>query len=116
MREPMFLYIEDHPASRRMMELLLTDLLGYQDLTVFDSSQDLIQKMENLSKKFDVIFLDLRLKPHDGYAVITLLRNHKVFQTMRVVAVTASTDHAEIEKMKATGFSALIGKPLSYET
>lgn len=116
MDEPKFLYIEDHAGNRRVMKLLLTDVLGYSNLTMLEHSENLIQNLEALNTAIDVIFLDLNLKPIDGYGVHELLREHTVFRHARIVAVTASATPADIRKMQEAGFDGVIAKPLSYDT
>jgi two-component system sensor histidine kinase BarA len=114
--EPSILYVEDHPASRRVMELLLVDVMGFNQLTLVGDTNDIIQNLEAMHKHFDVIFLDVNLQPHDGYAVCTMLRTHEQFRNAKIVGLTASVTPAEMRKMQAVGFDGVIAKPLSHAT
>ncbi len=116
MTQPQILYIEDHPASRRVMQLLLLDLLDYTELTLLEDTQSVIQRLEMSGKAFDIIFLDLNLRPHDGYATCTLLRAHSQFGHARIICLTAEASPTEMRKMRDTGFDGMIGKPLSHTT
>jgi CheY-like chemotaxis protein len=111
-RQAAFLYIEDHPASRLVMQLLLKELLGFEDLTMFDDSRDIVQRLEATGKTFDVIFLDLHVDPLDGFEVIKLLRQHEKFAPSKVVVLTASMMLDELDSVREAGFDGLISKPL----
>ncbi|MBN1564780.1 MAG: response regulator [Anaerolineae bacterium] len=109
-----FLYIEDHPASRRVMQLLL-DVMGYSNLTLIEHTQDIIAQLEQTKKDFDVIFLDLHLSPLDGFEVQKLLRAHNRFGQAKIVALTASVMPNELHTVRQN-FDGLIAKPLNYDT
>ncbi len=112
--QPAFLYIEDHPASRRIMQILLSDVMGYNSLTVVEDTHDIIPKLEAMRKSFDVIFLDINLKPHDGYAVCAMLRAHDLFRQARIIGLTANAMPADMRRMHETGFDGVLGKPLNH--
>ncbi len=111
-----FLYVDDHPASQHVMELLLTEVMGVAHLTMFSNSENIIDRLEAIGINFDVIFLDLHMGHEDGFAVHNLLRQHPTFQMAKFVAVTASIVPEELTKIRTTGFDGLILKPLSYES
>ncbi len=115
-KKPSFLYIEDHPASRLVMELLLKSVMGNCDLTMLPDSQNLLQRLEEMGKTFDVIFLDLHIAPLDGLEVHALLHEHPQFRDAKIVALTASFLPEEFHKVRGAGFDGLIGKPLNHET
>ena len=115
-RQPAFLYIEDHPASRMVMQLLLKELLGFEDLTLFEDSRDVVQRLEASGKTFDVVFLDLHVDPLDGVAVLKLLRQHETFASLRVVALTAGMMLDELNTVREAGFDGLISKPINLES
>jgi CheY-like chemotaxis protein len=115
-QQPAFLYVEDHPASRLVMQLVLKELLGYEDLTMLDDSRDLLQRLEASGKTFDVIFLDLHVDPLDGYAVLKLLRQHEKFAASKIVVLTASMMLDELDQVRAAGFDGLISKPINLDS
>ena len=114
--ETNFLYVEDHRASRRVMELLLVEVMGYSHLTMVEDTHDIVEKLEAMQTRFDVIFLDVNLKPYDGYAVCAMLRTHAQFATAKIVGLTASASPSDMRKMQESGFDGAIGKPLSHDT
>ena len=113
---PSFLYIEDHPASRLVMELLLKNVMGSCELTMLSDSQNLLQALGEVGKTFDVIFLDLHIAPLDGFEIHALLRQQPQFQDAKIVALTASFLPEEFHQVRNAGFDGLIGKPLNHET
>jgi len=109
-----FLYVEDDPLSREIMEMMLGSL-GYAPLTIFDTSADFSARVEVLAPRPDVIFLDIHMKPYDGFDLLKMLRAHPAFSTATTVAVTASVMNEEMARLKEAGFNGAIGKPLDFE-
>src|SRR5687768_14385655 len=63
---PKFVYFEDDPLSRKVMELLLMRQGGYSDLTIFSESSEPIQKLRALPYKPNIIFMDIHMEPLNG--------------------------------------------------
>lgn len=111
-QEPSILYIEDHPASRRVMEILLVDVMGYSQVTFMTDTQDLPAKLAALDHDIDIVFLDLNLEPLDGFAALKVLRGHPRSAGAVIMAVTASNAPEDVLKARAAGFNGLITKPI----
>ena len=109
---PVFLYVEDDYASRQVMKILITRILGFPNLTLFENSQDFVGRVQTLNPAPNVIFLDIQMKPYDGYAVLKMLRDMRPFADATIVAMTANVMSHDVEQLKAVGFNALIGKPI----
>lgn len=107
-----FLYIEDDAFSRQVVHMLITRVLGYSNITIFEDSNSFVTRLNELSYKPDVIFVDIQMAPHDGYAVLKMLREHPDYKEATVVAMTANVMATDIDKLKRTGFDGLIGKPI----
>lgn len=116
MSEPVILYIEDDALSREVMHTLLTRGLGYKNVTVFENSNELDIKLDELTKTPDIIFLDIQVEPIDGFRMLALIRQRSRYNSTRVVALTASVMNEEVKKLKEAGFNGVIAKPLNYET
>lgn len=110
--EPVFLYVEDDPTSREVMEMLLNYGLGYTQLILFSDSHNFIERLEALPQKPDVFFLDIQVPPYDGFAMLNMLRSHPNYRDATVIAVTASVMNEEIEMLKTAGFDGGIAKPI----
>lgn len=112
--QPTFLYVEDDQFSREIMQMMM-DGLGYKKLTIFEDSTDLLMRVEALSCPPDVFFLDVQIQPHDGFAMLKMLRDHPLYTKRKMVALTASVMNEEIARLKREGFDGAIGKPLDFE-
>ncbi|MBI5959972.1 MAG: response regulator [Chloroflexi bacterium] len=114
--DPVFVYVDDDLTSREVMHLLLVEALGYRTLTMFEDSIDFLAKLAALPAQPDVIFLDIQVKPLNGFAMLKLLRDHAAYQSTTVIAVTASVMNEEVDLLKAAGFDGVIAKPLRLRT
>jgi CheY-like chemotaxis protein len=116
MPDPVILYVEDDFLSREVMEALLTRGLGYHNLTIFEDSTDFMTKLETLSSKPDVVFLDIHMEPLDGFTMLRQIRENEAFRSTKVVALTASVMNEEVKMLKDAGFNGVIAKPLDADT
>src|SRR5258708_5539013 len=112
--QPTFLYVEDDHLSREIMEAMLNNL-GYTQVVMFENSKNFLNRVEAISPEPDIIFLDIHLQPHDGFAMLSMLRQHPTFTEKVIIAVTASVMNDEITRLKQVGFNGAIGKPLDFE-
>ena len=70
-----------------------------------------MRRIEALPSVPDVIFLDIHMKPHDGFEMLTRLRQHPIFAASTIIAVTASVMNEEVDRLREAGFNGAIGKP-----
>jgi CheY-like chemotaxis protein len=110
------LYVEDDPQSREVMSLLLVEALGWSHVTIFDHSQDFLNRIQALSPKPEIILLDIHVRPHSGFAMREMLRTLDAFRTVPVVALTASVMNEEIHQLKLAGFNGVLAKPIDQDT
>ncbi len=72
--EPVFVYFEDDPPSRTIVEVLLTRVMNYQHVIMFEDSHDVIAKLEAIDMIPTVFFIDILLfgfvKPHDLFCKV----------------------------------------------
>jgi len=109
---PAFLYVEDEPLSRLVMQMLLVRALGYENLNMFENSERFIERVEELDDKPDLVFLDIHMKPYNGFEMLSMLRQHPRYQDTRVIALTASVMNEEVDMLKNAGFNGAIAKPI----
>jgi two-component system cell cycle response regulator DivK len=114
--DPMFLYVEDEPFSRQVMEILLSRAMGYQKYCIFDNSEQFIERVKALPCKPDLIFLDIHMKPYNGFELLKMLRQHPDYEQTRVVALTASVMNEEVDMLKRAGFDGAIAKPIDQQS
>jgi CheY-like chemotaxis protein len=110
-----FLYVEDDPMSREIMRLILSRLLGYEQVAIFENSQDFIEKLEALEFHPDVILVDIHMQPLDGFNLLKILRRLPGYLHTPVVALTASVMNEEVTMLRQAGFDGVIAKPVNQE-
>lgn len=113
--QPFFVYVEDDLSSRQVLEIILTRIMGYSNVRFYEDGVDLVSKLKNFPAAPDVIFLDLLLRPVDGYTILKELRSDPFFQATKVVAITSSVMASDVSRMQQSGFHGLIGKPLIHK-
>lgn len=113
---PSFLYVEDDMLSREVMDVILREVLGYTEVTIFEDSRDFTQRVEQLPHIPDVIFLDIHMQPDDGFHLLAMLRENPYYENSRIIAVTASVMNTEINILQKAGFDGVIPKPINQRT
>jgi CheY-like chemotaxis protein len=89
--------------------------LGYQHITIFEDSEDFVEKLEMLSPIPDIIFLDIHMQPVDGFEMLQKIRQNPLFHATRVVALTASVMNEEVKLLQQKGFDGVFAKPLDVD-
>ena len=111
-----YLYVEDDPLSREIMEMIMVNAMQIERLTVFENSQQFMERVNSLPYCPDVVLLDIHMKPLTGFEMLSLLRADANFQDSKIIALTASVMNEEVEKLRTSGFNGAIAKPLSIST
>lgn len=62
------------------------------------------------STSFDLVFIEMQLANQDGYTTVQKLREQGV--TTPIIALTAATAPADVERSLAAGCNGLVGKPV----
>jgi CheY-like chemotaxis protein len=115
-KEPVILYVEDDPQSRKLMSMLLKGRMKLPNVTILEDSQDFLANVEALNPKPDVILLDIHMKPFNGFEMLTMLREIEYFNDTPVVALTASVMNEEVQKLRSIGFNGCLAKPIDLQT
>ena len=113
---PVFLYVEDEPFSRTIMEMLMVRGLGYKNFTMFEDSQQFLERLDRLNPQPNIIFLDIHMKPYTGIEMLAMLRQTPQYHATRVIALTASVMNEEVDELKKAGFNGAISKPIDQTT
>lgn len=109
---PRFLYFEDDMLSRKVMHTLLTRVMKYSDVVIFEDSHDFLARVQSLTFHPTVVFLDIQIDPLDGYEMLNILRELDEFRETKIIALTANVMSNDVERLREVGFTGLIGKPL----
>ncbi len=113
-KTPSILYIEDSLASRNLMQIMIRDVMRFEQFAMLEDTANLTEHIEALGLPFDLILLDLDIQPIDGYQACQLLKASPQWKDTRIIALTASAFVAEMRKMQEAGFDGALSKPISY--
>lgn len=116
MKQPVVLYVEDDALSREVLQLLLVEAMQLPHVTIFEDSHDFLPRLKSLMPKPDIILLDIHMKPNDGFQMLKMIRSQDDFQSVPVIALTASVMNEEVRQLKVSGFNGAIAKPIDQET
>jgi CheY-like chemotaxis protein len=114
LRNCFIVYLEDDPASRKVMSLIFEKAIGIQTYVIFENSANFMEKLGKLVSKPDIFLLDIHVAPQDGFEVLQMLRNDPLYHTAIVIALTASVMNEEVDKLRAAGFNGAISKPIDH--
>ena len=107
------LYVDDDPMSRDVLQILFHKIMGIPHLYLLANSEQFMDKIAALPQPADVVFLDIQVRPLDGYQMLALLRQTPTYTNTPIIALTANVMASDVDKMKEAGFSGLIAKPIT---
>lgn len=111
-----YLYVEDDPNSRQIMQMIMKTVMDIQSLTIFENSHDFAERLCQLEPRPQVFLLDIHVPPISGFQMLDYLRHQPDYEEAIVIALTASVMHDEIEELQHSGFNGAISKPISVQT
>ncbi len=109
---PLIACVDDSPLVCQSMEKILTGG-GYRFLGVQDSLRAIATL---LSRKPDLIFLDLIMPNTNGYEICTQLRKISAFRDTPIVILTGNDGIIDRVRAKIVGASGFLSKPANAET
>ena len=102
------LYIEDDPASRRLVQRVL-DNKGYQVVVAADGLEGITMARQHHP---NLILMDINLPNMDGREITTRLRSLPNFSDTPIVALTANQSAGSRELALAAGCTGFLTKPI----
>lgn len=105
------LIVEDAPDNRNIAELILLDA-GHTVVSVSDGASALTAAAHIQP---DVILMDLSLPRVDGWEATRRLKSNPATSAIPVIAFTAHTLPADLERARAAGCSSVIAKPFEID-
>ncbi len=106
------LYLEDNPASLRVVEEMIRFRPGLKLLTAPDATLGLALARAHLP---DVILMDIDLPGMDGIEALGRLQSSRQTARIPVIAITASGFNHQASRGKARGFFRTLTKPLDLD-
>jgi CheY-like chemotaxis protein len=107
-----FLYVEDDPISRDVIRIAFQKVMGYDQVSNFENSENFLDRAGSLPAVPDVILLDIHMKPIGGFEMLKLLRQNGKYTGSRIIALTASVTNEEVAMLMESSFDGGIGKPI----
>ncbi len=114
--QPIVLYVEDDPRSRKVMEMCLKLKMRLSNFTIFEDSSRFLERVQSLDPRPNLVFLDIHVKPNSGFQMLEMLRSVETFKHVPVIALTASVMNEEVHMLQTAGFDGCLSKPLDMET
>ena len=111
-RGPLVACVDDSPLVCQSMEKILTTA-GYQFLGIQDSLRAIATL---LTRKPDLIFLDLVMPNTNGYEICTQLRKVSAFRHTPIIILTGNDGIIDRVRAKVVGSSGFLSKPVNAET
>ena len=112
---PIILYVEDDPGSQEVVEMTAMVMADWH-LTIFDDSENFIERVAELRPRPNVFLLDIHVKPHTGLEMLRMLRADARFSDLPIIALTASVMNEEVAHLRSMGFDSVVAKPLDIDT
>jgi CheY-like chemotaxis protein len=109
------LYVEDDAGSRGVLKMVQRMNPGFMEVVMFADSQDFEQKLLALDPQPDLILLDIHMKPHTGFDMFRMIRLHPQYDSIPVMALTASVMNEEVRMLEEAGFHGVLSKPLDMD-
>lgn len=110
--QPLIACVDDSPLVCNTMEKLL-NASGYRSLVIDDGLRAIALL---ISRKPDVIFLDLVMPNTNGYEICAKLRKLKAFQKTPIVILTGKDGIVDRVRAKLVGASDFLNKPIDAGT
>ncbi len=103
------LYIEDNAVNLKLVEDILSD---YPEIKLLSATNAKMGIEIALSKKPNLILMDINLPDFDGVEALKRLRNFEETHAIPVIAISANAMKKDIDRAMAEGFKAYITKPI----
>jgi osomolarity two-component system sensor histidine kinase SLN1 len=107
------LIAEDNKVNQEVL-LKMLKLEGIRNMKVAKDGVEAVNAVKTQmqdKKSFDIIFMDIQMPNLDGKQATEIIRNELYYQGT-IIAVSAFTDHSNIEDCLAVGMNHFLAKPL----
>ncbi len=108
------LLCEDNEINQKIAVMLLEKMDFMVDVTA-DGKEGFDKFLASKPGTYDIIYMDIQMPVMNGYESAAAIRasDHPQAQTIPIVAMTANVFIEDVEKSRAAGMNAHIGKPVS---
>ncbi len=114
-QKPYILCIEDDETSQLILHTMFTQIMVDVEAEIWPDSIDFENKIASIKKIPQLIIMDIKVMPINGYRMIQIIREKESFKETKVVAFTAGVMPEQVQRLKDAGFEGLISKPIVRE-
>lgn len=104
------LVVEDEPVAREILHAILAAHGGFK-LTLTENGYDAWALLDDPSRVFDLVFLDIQMPEMDGLELLTRMRASPYHRNVPVVMCTSSNDRSTVIKAIQLGAQHYLVKP-----
>lgn len=106
------LVVDDIADNRQVLSLMLIDLGA--DVVQAAHGREALSHLDQ--RKFDVVFLDIRMPVLDGPATLAIIAERYGKSRPKCIAISASTLEHETQLYASEGFDGFLPKPFTFES
>ncbi|MBC7367291.1 MAG: response regulator [Undibacterium sp.] len=106
------LIVDDEPVARHVLRQILSAQPEHQ-LTLAEGGAEAWALLDDPSRYFDIVFLDVSMPEPGGLEIARRLRESPLHRSVRIVLCTASQDRETVTKAVQLGVRHYIVKPCS---
>ncbi len=104
------LIVEDSCDLRAMLGTVLT-ARDWKPIFA-ESGREALAKLERETPR--IILMDMRMPDMNGFELATILKNHRIYRSIPILAATAFPSHIARQRCLAAGCDDFISKPFSF--
>jgi len=104
------LIAEDDPVSAAVLEKIIRLEPGTK-VTVVSDGEGAMRLLDDPSRSFDILFLDLEMPQLNGFDVLERISGSQMLKSLQIVLCTASNDRNTVERAAALGIRHYLVKP-----
>jgi len=107
-------YTDDDLDDKEIFKEIINELHPDFSIEFQSDGVELLNRLNEIDSKPDILFLDLNMPYTDGFQVLVEIRQHADKKNLPVVILSTSNDNDAITKARASGATLYICKPNSY--
>ncbi len=111
-RNVRILIIDDHPSTRSMISILLTQL-GYDNISAARNGMEALQKLK--TAKYDLILSDWHMPEMDGLALWSKMKEDETLRAIPLILVTAVNEVELVKMAISEGVADYMVKPITLQ-
>lgn len=86
---------------------------GYDDVTTARDARAALDRIDEATRPFDCILLDIRMPGMDGIELCAAIRARPGYDTIPIIMITAVIDQGRLDQAIAAGATDYVNKPLN---